>query len=48
MASLEMVWSELWIQVDGVGPGEFKYVRVNQMAVHSGNEYVEQVRREPG
>ncbi len=43
-ASREIVWSELWIRVDSVGPGEFKYLRVNQMAAHSGNEYVEMER----
>ena len=43
-ASREMVWSELWIQLDGVGPGEFKYVRVNQMATESGDAYVEMER----
>ncbi len=43
-ASREMVWSELWIQVDGVGPGEFKYVQVNYMAADSGDAYVEMER----
>ncbi len=40
-ASREMVWSELWVQLDGVGPGAFKYVRVNQMAADDGDAYVE-------